>query len=144
MKIEEIFSLWEVDCVIDRTELGTAALDISKLHKKYYQIFVNERMVLLKYEGELKILKLEKYEFYTQGPTKEQIDLGWRLPPIGKIIRSDVDTYIEADKDIIKATLRVAVQKEKISLLESIIRSLMNRNFNIKSAIDWERFKNGG
>lgn len=113
------------------------------LHSKYYRIFINEKLALRKYESELKQLKLEKFEFYTQGPTKEQLDKGWELPTIGRIVRSDVDRYLEADKDIIHLTLKVAVQNEKLALLESIIRTLRDRNFNIRAAIDWAKFQVG-
>lgn len=143
MKIDDIFALWEVDSKIDRQELGEEALKISVLHSKYYKIFINEKLALKKHESELKQLKLEKFEFYTQGPTPEQLERGWKLPSIGRIVRGDVDRYLEADKDIINLTLKIAVQNEKIDLLESIIRTLRDRNFNIRAALDWAKFQVG-
>ena len=71
MKIEDIFELWQTDTNIDRTELGDEALKIPKLHHKYFQIYTTEKMLLRKYESELKQLKLDKYEFYTQGPNEQ-------------------------------------------------------------------------
>jgi hypothetical protein len=44
MKIEEILDNWKEDSKIDRTELGDEALKIPKLHHKYYQIYVSERL----------------------------------------------------------------------------------------------------
>lgn len=143
MKLEEILDLWDVDSEINRQDLSEEALKISKLHAKYYRIYVNERLILKKYEAELKTLKLDKTEFYTQGPTKEQMDLGWRLPAIGKVLKSDINTYLEADKDIIKLSLKVGLQNEKVDLLESIIKSFNGRGYNIKAALDFERFKMG-
>jgi hypothetical protein len=77
------------------------------------------------------------------GPTEETHALGWQLPPQGKIIRSDVNNYIEADNEVVNLTLKIGIQQEKLELLESIIKSFTNRGFNIKSAIDWEKFKVG-
>ena len=94
-------------------------------------------------ETELKILKLEKHEFLTLGPTEETHERGWRLPPQGKILKSEVNNYIEADKEIVNLSLKIGIQHEKIDLLESIIKSLTARGFNIKAAIEWERFKVG-
>jgi hypothetical protein len=144
MKLESILELWETDTVIDRTELSNEATKIPQLHHKYYKIFVNERLVLRKLEIELKELRLEKHEFYTQGPTRESEEKGWKLPPIGKIIKSEVNTYIDTDKDIIQLSLRIGIQHEKIDMLESIIKSISNRGFLIKNIIDWEKFKVGG
>ena len=35
------------------------------------------------------------------------------------------------------------VQQEKVDFLDSAIKSLTNRGFNLKAAIDWEKFKMG-
>ena len=35
------------------------------------------------------------------------------------------------------------MQKEKVDFLESIIKSLNNRGFNLNAAIQWEKFKVG-
>lgn len=143
MKLEQIFEQWDGDCKINRQELGEEALRISQLHNEYYRIFANERLVLKKYEAELKQLKLEKQEFFILGPTEETHAKGWKLPPQGKVLRADVSNYVDADQDVINLTLRIGMQHEKIDLLESIIRTLRDRNFNIRAAIDWEKFKVG-
>lgn len=143
MKLEAIFALWEEDSKIDRTCLDTESLRIAELHHKYYKIYTNERLLLRDLESQLKVLKLEKQEFYTQGPTKETQEKGWKLPPIGKILRQDVASYIDADPDIIKLALKIGIQHEKISLLESIIDLISKRGFQIKNAIDYLKFTNG-
>lgn len=143
MKIDDIYDEWEKDAHIDRTELGEESLKIPKLHHKYFKIYTHERLVLRKYEAELKQLKLLKHEFYTLGPTEETHEKGWVLPPQGRILKSEVANYVDADKDIVNLTLKVGIQQEKIELLQSIVKSLTNRGFNIKAAIDWEKFKVG-
>lgn len=143
MKLEDIFKEWEIDSRIDMTELGEEALKIPKLHHKYFQIFTAEKLQYRKLESELKKLKLDKHEFYTQGPTKETQEKGWELPSIGRILKSDINTYIEADKHIIEMSLKIGIQLEKLELLESIIKSLTNRGYNIKTAVEWEKFKMG-
>lgn len=143
MKLEDIYQLWREDSIINREELGDESLRISKLHQKYHEIFTNERLTLRGYEAKLKELKLDKYEFYTQGPTQETMDKGWALPPVGRILKAEVSHYLDADKDIIEMNLKIGLQQEKIELLNSIIKSLMNRNFQIKNAIDFMRWQSG-
>lgn len=143
MTLDEIFKLWETDSTVNPSELGNAALDLAKLHHKYYSVFSRERLLLKKLDAEMKRLKLDKQEFYVDGPTEEQMALGWRLPPKGRILKSDVSNYLDADNDIIKMNLKIAYQQEKIAALESIIKMIHNRGFHIKSAIDFERFKVG-
>ena len=60
-----------------------------------------------------------------------------------KVLKSDIDKYIESDTDIIKHNYKIEYQKEKIDFLDSVIRSINNRGFQIKNAIDWEKFKVG-
>jgi len=144
MNIDDITDLWKEDVNIDITELSKEALEIPKLHHKYYQILINEKMLLKKYEFEYKKLKLDKYEFYTQGPTEETNKKGWELPAKGMILKSDIPMYLDGDPDIINLSLKISYQQEKIDCLESIIKSIMNRGFLIRSAIDWQKFTMGG
>lgn len=144
MKLEEIYDAWKQDSQIDRTELGEESIKIPKLHHKYFQVYSSEKLLLRKQESDMKKLKLQKYEFYTQGHTEETRSLNWELPAKGLILKSDIPMYIEADDDIIKLSLRIGMQQEKVELLESIIKSLTNRGFQIKAAIDWSKFTMGG
>lgn len=143
MKLERIFEEWDSDSNFDKTELGDEALKVAKLHHKYFRILTAERITKRQLEADLKVLRMEKYEFYTQGPSKETMDRGWVMPAIGKIIKSDVQNYLDADRDIIDLSLKIGIQNEKIDLLESIIKTILNRGYNIKAAIEWEKFKMG-
>ena len=107
MHIDEIVALWEQDSKIDNTEIGDEAIKIAKLHHKYYQILINERLVLRQREADLKKLKLDKYEFFTQGPNEDTQKKGWKLPAKGLILKADIPMYMEADDDIIKQSLKV-------------------------------------
>ncbi len=143
MKIDEILNLWKEDCVIDKTEIGDEAIKIAKLHHKYFQILVNEKFTLKSHEAEMKKLKLEKYEFFTQGPNEDTQKKGWKLPAKGIILKTDIPMYMDADDDIIRVSLRIGAQQEKIELLESIIKTIMNRGYNLKVVLEWQKFING-
>ena len=143
MNIDEIMSEWKTDSEIDVTELADESIKIAKLHQKYYEYLIKEKLLFKKTESDLKILKLEKYEFYTQGHNEETLKKGWELPSKGMVIKSEIPMYLDGDKDIININLKMSYQQEKIDLLQSIIKSLNNRGFNIKSAIDWIKFTSG-
>lgn len=143
MTIDEILEIWQTDSVIDKTELGVEALNIPKLHHKYYQIYVKEKMILRKYESEMKQMKLDKYEFFTQGPNEETKDKGWKLPARGMILKGDIPMYLDGDQEIINLSLKIGLQQEKVELLDSIIKTIINRNFIIRNAIDWQKFTMG-
>jgi hypothetical protein len=143
MTIDEINDEWTKDCNIDRTELGEESLKIPQLHNKYLKIYSSERLKLLKMESDMKILKKDKYEFFTQGPN-EYTPSDWKLPPKGMILKSDIPMYMESDQGVINMNLKIGYQKEKIDLLEEILKSINNRGYSIRAAIDWHKFTMGG
>jgi hypothetical protein len=143
MKLEEIHAVWKEDSHIDSTEIGEEAMKIAKLHHKYYQMLTHERFVLKGQESDMKKLKLAKYEFFTQGHNEETKEKGWEMPAKGIILKTDIPMYMDGDPDIIKLSLKIGLQQEKVELLESIIKTIMNRGYNLKVFIEWQRFING-
>ena len=67
---------------------------------------------------------------------------GWE-PCQLKILKADLQYHINRNQDWVNNQLKIAMQKEKVKFLESIITSLNSRGFNINAAINWEKFKVG-
>lgn len=143
MKLEQIEEMWSEDCIINTVNLTEETIKIPKLHSKYYSILLKERMILSKYKADYKRLKLEKYEFLIN-PTEDKIKLGWKLPAQGKLLKNEVNQYLEADDLLIEHELKLGFQEEKVAYLKSIIDSINVRNFLIKNILDDRRFMNGG
>lgn len=144
MNIDEILSSWEEDARIDRTELGEESIKIPRLHHKYYTMYVQERLKLRALESRFKQLKLEKYEFYTQGHTTETREKNWKLPPRGMILKGDVPLYMDADPDLSDLSLKISMAEEKTQALSEIVKSLKERGWQIRNALEDYKFKNGG
>jgi hypothetical protein len=143
MKLIEIQTMWEQDCQIDRVELGEESLKIAQLHSKYFKLFSEERLHLKKLELDNKILRKNKFEYYNGIMSQEDLKIrGWE-PFNLRVLKSDLNIYLEGDVDVHNAELKYEYQKEKINFLENIIKALNNRNFQIKNAIDWAKFMNG-
>ncbi len=143
MKLDEIQIMWERDAQIDRTELGEESLRIPQLHSKYFKVFSQERLLLRKMESEWKQLYKDRYEWYN-GTIAEEVlkEHEWDPNPL-KILRTDIPMHLEADQLLQTLGLKIEMQKEKVDFVEAIIKSLTTRGFQIKSAIEWERFKMG-
>lgn len=143
MKLDEIQIMWERDAQIDRTELGEESLRIPQLHSKYFKIFSQERLTLRKLEGDYKRLYKDKYEWYNGSIAEETLQqYEWQPNPL-KILRTDIPMHIDADGDIQNLQLKIEMQKEKVDFVENIIKSLTTRGYQIKGAIEWEKFKMG-
>lgn len=143
MKLEIIQEKWYKDSYIDESNLTSESLKTPRLHSEYYNIYINEKLVLIKLESDYKKLVFDKYEFYTNGPDEYSRDKGWTLPPKGRLLKAEVNHYIESDKDIIELSLKIGLQKEKVLFLQSIITVINNRGFSIRNSIEHLKFQNG-
>lgn len=143
MELDDIFKLWQKDSQIDITDLHNESINIPKLHSKYYNIYSAERLIQRRLESDMKKLKLAKYEFYSMGPD-EETPKHWKLPARGKILRTEIPNYMDGDEDIINLSLKIGYQQEKVEFLDSVIRSLRDRGFNIKNSIEYMKFTSGG
>jgi len=143
MKLDDIMDSWETDSKINYSSLDQEALKISQLHHKYYKIFIPERLKLKKLQADLKSLKRLKYDYYCNFMSREEChDLNWE-PLQRKILKTDVERYIEGDSDIIEHVLKISVQEEKCAFLQDIINSLKTRSYNLRVAMYFIRFAGG-
>jgi hypothetical protein len=143
MTIEELIEQWREDSKIDLSQLDVESAKIPILHHKYYSIYIPEKIKLKKLTTNLKKLRLVKYEYYSGTLSDEEcVHYGWEQFD-RKLMKTDVDRYIDADKDVIELTLKITLQEEKTEFLNSILKSFNARGFNLRVAMDFLRFQNG-
>jgi len=143
MTIEEIYAEWAKDGEIDQINVSNESANIPKLHNKYFQMYVKEGLKLKKLKADYKRLYKLKGEYYRGELDVEELkEHGWTPQPL-KILKSDVPSYVDADNDIINMTLKIGFQESIVEYLESIIRQINNRGFQLKTIVDWERFRTG-
>ena len=143
MKLEEIQELWNRDREIDIAELAIESVRIPQLHDKYLKIYIDERIKLKSLEFELSKMVRLKNDYYSGKMAQEDLEkLGWE-PFLGKIPKGEMHSYLEADEDVFRIKTKIVMMEEKINYLDSIVKMINNRGFQIKSAIDWIKFKSG-
>lgn len=143
MKIDEIFSEWEKDSNIDKSELAQASLDIPLLHGRWLRRYLDEKLLLFKIRQEFQRLSLRKYEWLLGGETKESRALEWTFPARGVPLKSDIQKYLDADPQMQEILARFTIQEEKVKALESIVNQINWRHNVIKNAIEDTKFKQG-
>ena len=143
MKFEEIQKLWTSDCPIDETELAQESVKIPQLHNKYLIFYSNEKLRLKTQRFDhSKLVKLKK-EYYGGRMSQEELEaIDWE-PFQDKLLKADVEQYVDADDNVIESKKMLALQEEKVDYLEAIVKGLSTRGYLIKNAIDWKRFTEG-
>ena len=143
MDIETLYQMWGNDGTLDPNNISGDAVNIPKLHNKYFRIYTEQGLKLKKMRAELKILTRLKTEWYKGDMDFEELKThGWKPQPL-KILRADIPAYLDSDPDIVKKSLLIGAQEEIVAYLESIIRQINNRNFLLKTIVDFEKFRTG-
>lgn len=138
--IEELEAIWAEDVEVDQSQLAIEWVKWHPLQTKYRKMFSRENLRLVRMESNAAVLLNDKIDHYTQGGSKETFQKGWTLPPIGKVLKKDVERFLAADQDIIKSNLAVAYQKEKVSFLKDIVNMCSDRQWQLKgiqAALDY-------
>tara|TARA_B100001250_G_scaffold354260_1_gene328032 strand:+ start:1698 stop:2021 length:324 start_codon:yes stop_codon:yes gene_type:complete len=92
-------------------------------------------------ESEFKRLVREKWLYY-KGRAGAQV---YKDAPFDLKLttREEINMFIESDEDIQKLQLKIDYIEQTIFFLDGVLRQLGSRNFQIKNAIEWERFQAG-
>ena len=143
MNFEDLKRHVERDMKVDDTQLDLESLKIPQLHNKYLNFLQEERFNLKKMGFDFASLRRSKWEYYTGKMSEEDLEeKGWE-PFDLKILKSDVDMYLDADSDMILMKQKITYQEEKVFYLESVIKEIGQRNWEIRNAIEWRKFVSG-
>jgi hypothetical protein len=143
MSTDDISEMWSLDCKVDETDLARESKKIPELHSKYYNLYYKEVLRIKKLNYDYKELEMAKREWFDGSMAEEDLrDRGWR-PNQRKIIRQDLDKYIQQDKEIIQLSLKIDYHTARAKFLEDIVKTIHSRNFIIKNMLDVMKFQAG-
>ena len=140
MDLEQLQDLADKKLKINDTELDIESLNTPVLHNEFLKHLTKFKLMLSRAETEHNILKRDKWEYYT-GKADASV---YALKPFDlKILRTDIDKYLDADIDLQKSKQKVNYLQTTVDFLDRTIRQIANRGFTIKNAIDWRKFTSG-
>ena len=140
MDLEQLQLEADKDLKINDTELDLESLKTPQLHNKYMKHYTKFKLLLTRTEDELRTIKRDKWEYYT-GKADPSV---YQAKPFDlKIMRTDIDKYLEADEDLQKLSQKIAYLITVVDFLDKTIRVIVNRTYTIKNAIEWRRFTSG-
>ena len=139
--LEKIQGMWEKDSIIDPDNLHTESLNTPLLHAKYHDMFNNILLLKKKAEQQKRNIRHQKYEYYTG---KADPDVYIENPFTKKIRDKDtLQKYMDADEILSQSSLKVEYYDVMLSYLQDILKMIHNRNYQIKNAIDFQKFSSG-
>ena len=141
MNLEQIQEMWERDATIDPDNLHNESLKIPQLHSKYYTIYNTVTLMREKARSSYSRVKLERHNFYTG---KAPAEVYAEEPFPYKVREKDaIQRHMEADEKLSKIDMKIRYYDVTLKFLEEIIRNISGRTYQIKNAIEWQKFQAG-
>ena len=141
MNLEAIQEMWEKDSHIDPDNLHDESLKIPQLHSKYYTLYNTITLMREKARSQYSKVRLERYNYYTgKAPAEAYIE----EPFPYKVREKDaIQRHLEADDRMNKVDMKIKYYDIMLKFLEEVIRAVSNRTYQIKNAIEWNKFQAG-
>ena len=139
--LESIQEMWKKDSHINMDNLHDESIKVPALHAKYFEIYNTVILLKEKAEQTRKNVRHERYEYFT-GKADPEV---YVESPFPKKVR-DKDTlqkYLDADDKLSQISLKVEYYDVTLNYLESILKVIQNRTYQIKNAIDFLKFQAG-
>ena len=141
MNLEQIQEMWQKDSVIDPDNLHDESLKIPRLHSKYYTLYNTITLLREKARESYSRIRLERYNYYTGKATAEV----YAEDPFPYKVREKdaIQRHLDADDKLSKIDMKIKYYDVMLKFLEEIIRVVSNRTYQIKNAIEWNKFQSG-
>ena len=139
--LETIQEMWEKDSKIDVDNLHTESLNIPVLHAKYFDLYNSTNLLKKKAEQQRKKIRHERYEYFT-GKADPDVYIE---NPFPKKIRDKetLNGYLDSDEKLSQIVLKIEYYETLLNYIESILKMIQNRTYQIKNAIEFMRFQAG-
>lgn len=144
MKLVTVQQEWNADSLINELDLGKEAVKTPLLHAKYITYLSNVKLLLRKAESDYFNTRRVKYRYYRGEMTHAELEeKGWEQYQGNKPLKNEMDEFLQCDQDLNSFLDKIEYYKTVVFTLEQIIRSINSRTWDIKSAIEWQKFTNG-
>ena len=133
--------MWEKDSKIDPDNLHDESLKIPQLHSKYYTLYNTITLLRERAREQYSKVRLERYNYYT-GKAPAEVYVEEPFPY--KVREKDaIQRHLEADDKMNKVDMKIKYYDIMLKFLEEVIRAVSNRTYQIKNAIEWNKFQAG-
>jgi len=139
--LDKLQEMWEKDSQIDPDNLHDESLKIPQLHSKYYTIYNTITLLREKARKNYNTIKLERHNYYTgKAPAEVYVEEPF---PYKVRDKEALQRYMEADEKLNTINMKIRYHDITLKFLEEVIKTVANRTFQIKNAIEWQKFQAG-
>jgi len=126
--------------IANEEQLGSESLKNQKIKIKYLDQRSRFQLLLQRANGNYQRMYREKWEYYGgKADAKVYVAKPFDL----KVLKNDLAMYISSDEEIIELMDKIGYLEIVIKYIDGIIKSIDNRGWDIKNAIEWKKFEAG-
>ena len=140
-KLSELQAEAKEDLVIlDDEDLHQQSYKNQVIKPKWLDYKTKYKLLMFQCKADHKRLYREKWEYYGgKADAKIYVTKPFDL----KVLKTDLNIYIESDEEIIKLEHKIAYLETTIKYIDGVLRSIQSRGWDIKNAISWKQFEAG-
>ena len=140
MNLDELKLQVSQDLRVDDEHLDTESLKNQEIKAKYLDHKSKFELLLFKAKGDYKRLYREKWEYYG-GKAEAKVYVA--KPFDLKVLKNDLAMYINSDEEVIQLMDKIGYLEIVVKYIDGVIKSIDNRGWDIKNAIEWKKFEAG-
>ena len=140
MTLDELKLEVQADLKVDDEHLDTESLKNQEIKAKYLDVKSKYELLLYRAKGEYKRIYRDKWEYYGgKADAKVYVSKPFDI----KVLKTDLSVYITSDEDVINAENKIGYLETVVDYIKGVIKSVDNRGWDIKNAIEWKKFEAG-
>ena len=140
MTLDELKQQVREDLKVDDEHLDTESLKNQEIKATYLDHKSRYELLLYRAKGDYKRLYREKWEYYGG---KADAKIYASKPFDLKVLKTDLSVYITSDEEVIDAENKIGYLETVVDYIKGVIKSVDNRGWDIKNAIEWKKFEAG-
>lgn len=142
--LEEIVLEWEKDSKIDTTRIQEETVNTPFLHSKYIRMLGLWKKRKYTYTNKMNATRRTKTRYYRGEMGKDELKaLGWEQYQGNRLIKSELEETLRSDADVIEIQSKLDLIDSVIYVLESIVKMISNRDFELSNFIKYAIFMKG-
>lgn len=144
ISLEELQNMWDSDAKVNPLDLGKSAQDNSSLGAKYGRHLANFRLASRRANVALVDKKRIRWRYFRGDLSQSELkELGWDQYRLATPLKAEMEMLVESAPEIVTATDRVEYIETVVLYLEGVLKTLSNRTWDIKTALEYEKYTHG-
>ena len=141
MKLEELQNEARNDlAIVNQERLDQESYKNQNIKPKWLEYKTKYDQLLIIAKADHQRMYRQKWEYYG-GKADAKV---YAAKPFDlKVLKTDLQMYINSDEDILNMQGKIAYYESIIKYIEGIIKSIDNRGWDIRNATDWKKFEAG-